>query len=317
MIQFWASLMNKPKILLSLTTKDNDYQQEQAAAAEQSAQRLGVDLQIIYADNDAITQSQQLLTVIQSSAQRPDAIVFEPVGGTALPQVARAAATAGIGWVILNRDVDYIEQLRRLYRVPMFVVTADHEEIGRIQGRQFEALLPKGGSVLYIQGPSENLAAKQRTAGMYETKPVNIQVKLMKAHWTEESAYKTISSWLRLSTSHETHIDVVAAQDDSMAAGARKAFQDNMTGVARDRWLGLPFLGCDGLPNTGQAWVRSGLLAATVVSPPNTNQAIEMLVPALRGTSEPKERSLTPPYSFPAIPDLTAAAQKKARAHKA
>lgn len=307
--------MNKLKVLLSLTTKNNDYQQEQATAAEQTAKRLGIDLEIIYADNDAITQSQQLLTVIQS-ATRPNGIVFEPVGGTALPQVARAAAAAGVGWVVLNRDVDYAIQLRTTYRVPVFVVTADHEEIGRIQGRQFGALLPKGGSVLYIQGPSESLAAKQRTAGMYETKPADVQVKLMKAQWTEESAYKTISSWLRLSTAHETHIDVVAAHDDSMAAGARKAFQENTTGAARERWLSLPFLGCDGLPKTGQAWVRSGMLAGTVVSPPNANQAIEMLLPALRGTSEPKERSLTPPYSFPTIQELAASTQKKAKAQR-
>lgn len=306
--------MKKLKLLLSLTTKDNDYQQEQATAAEDSARRLGVDLQIIYADNDSITQSQQLLTAIQSPTLRPDAIIFEPVGGTALPQVARAAATAGTAWAVLNRDVDYIPELRKISRAAFLVVTADHDEIGRIQGRQFAALLPKGGSVLYIQGPSESLPAKQRTAGMYETKPVEVQVKLMKAQWTEESAYRAISSWLRLSTSHDTRIDVVAAQDDSMAAGARKAFHDHTTGAARDRWLSLPFLGCDGLPKTGQAWVRTGLLAATVVSPPNANQAIDMLVSTLRGGAEPRDRSLTPPYSFPPIETL-AAQRGKARAH--
>jgi ribose transport system substrate-binding protein len=125
--------MKKPSVLVSLTTKDNDYQQEQAADAEQTARRLGVDLQIAFADNDAITQSQQLLKVIQNtSGQRPDAIVFEPAGGTALPQVARAAVSAGIGWVVVNRDVEYISDLRRGVRLPIFCVTSDHEEIGRI-----------------------------------------------------------------------------------------------------------------------------------------------------------------------------------------
>ena len=172
-----------------------------------------MDAHIIYADNDAITQSQQLLKVIQSrSDAHPDAIIFEPVGGTALPQVARAAAGAGIGWVILNRDVEYIQELRRAHRVPIFGVTSDHEEIGRIQGRQFGALLPKGGSVLYIQGPSESLAAKQRTTGMYETKPADVQVKIMKGQWTEDSSYRAVSSWLRLSTSQQAHIDLIAAQ---------------------------------------------------------------------------------------------------------
>ena len=306
--------MNKPSILVSLTTKDNDYQQEQAADAERAARRLGVDVQILFADNDAITQSQQLLKVIQNtSGSRPDVIVFEPAGGTALPQVARAAVTAGMGWVVVNRDVEYVSELRRSYRVPIFSVTSDHEEVGRIQGQQFAALLPNGGTVLYIQGPAESLAAKQRSAGMYETKPVNIQLKVMKAQWTEESSYKTVSSWLRLSTSHESHIDVVGAQDDSMAAGARKAFQDHTTGAARDRWLSLPYTGCDGLPKTGQAWVRSGLLAATVVIPPNTGQAIDMSVQALRSGVMPPERSTTAVSSFPSLEALAAAQKERNR----
>ena len=306
--------MKKLNFLISLTTKDNDYQQEQAAAAQEAARRLALDIQIMYAENDAITQSQQLLQVIQSSSgPRPDAIVFEPVGGTALPQVARAAATAGIGWAVLNRDVEYIAEFRKLYPVPLFVLTSDHEEIGRIQGQQLGALLPQGGSVLYVQGPAESLAAKQRTAGMYETKPVNISVKLMKAQWTEESSYKAISSWLRLTTSQESHIDVVAAQDDSMAIGARKALQDHISGAARERWLSLPFTGCDGVPKTGQAWVRSGLLAATVVIPPNTGQAMEMLANALRNSARPPERSITKAHSFPSIDDLRAARRERSR----
>jgi ribose transport system substrate-binding protein len=306
--------MKKMSVLVSLTTKDNDYQQEQAAAAEQAARRLGLDLQIVFADNDAITQSQQLLKVIQAtSGVRPDAIVFEPAGGTALPQVARAAAAAGIGWVVVNRDVEYVSDLRRSYRVPIFTLTSDHEEVGRIQGQQFGALLPSGGSVLYIQGPTESLAAKQRSAGMYETKPVNIQLKIMKAQWTEESAYKTVSSWLRLSTSHETRIDVIGAQDDSMAVGARKAFQDHTTGAARDRWLSLPYTGCDGLPKTGQAWVRSGLLAATVVIPPNTGEAIDMIVQSMRTGVTPPERSTTAVSSFPALETLSSTQREKNR----
>src|SRR5260221_10690523 len=126
--------MNKLRILVSLTTNDNDYQIEQAQSAEQAARKLGVELQIVYADNDAITQSTQILKAIQADEnQRPNAIVFEPVGGTALPQVARAAATAGIGWAVLNRDANYILELRRSSSAPVFGVTSDHLEIARIQ----------------------------------------------------------------------------------------------------------------------------------------------------------------------------------------
>lgn len=296
--------VKKLNLLVSLPTNDNDYQIEQANSAKDVARRLNVDVQIIQADNDAITQSQQLLKVIQSSGPRPDAIIFEPAGGTGLPQVGAAAAAAGIGWVVLNREVDYIPELRRNGKAPVFSITSNHEEIGRIQGRQFAALLPQGGFVLCIQGPSGSSAAQQRTTGMYETKPANVQVRMLKGKWTEISSYQAVSSWLRLCTSREMHIDLVAGQDDSMALGARKAFQEQTSITERDRWLSLPYTGCDGLPQTGQAWVRSGLLAATVVNPANTGMAVDMYVHALNTGVQPPELTFTQPESFPPLEAL-------------
>lgn len=297
--------MKKLRFLVSLTNDDNDYQIEQANATEEAARRLGVTTQIIYAGNDAITQSTQLLQAIQASPQeRPDAIIFEPVGSTALPQVARAAINAGIGWAVLNREATYISELRLMKKAPIFTISADHVEIGRIQGRQFAALLPKGGSILYIQGPSENSAAKDRTIGMMETKSDKIQVTALKGQWTEESSQKAVRSWLKLTTSQKAMIDLIGAQDDSMAIGARKAFQELSSESDRERWLKLPYTGCDGLPKTGQAWVRSGLLAATVYSPPNTGLAIEMLVQNMQQGKELPERALVAPSSIPSLKEL-------------
>jgi ABC-type sugar transport system substrate-binding protein len=298
--------MKKLKFVVSLTTDDNDYQIEQSESAEQAARKMGVDVQIIHAQNDAINQSTQVLKAIQAPKElRPDAIIFEPVGGTALPQVAKAAASAGIGWVILNRDANYIEELRKTSTAPLFSISSDHVEIGRIQGRQMAALLRGGGSVLYIQGPSENSAAKDRTAGMQETKPASVQVTMLKAQWTQESAQKSVRSWLKLTTSQRAAIDLISAQDDSMAMGARDAFKELTNEDERERWLKLPFTGCDGLPKTGQAWVRSGLLAATVFVPPNAGQAIEMLVEAIQNKKMPPERVVTAAVSIPALDALT------------
>lgn len=297
--------MRKLKFLVSLTTNDNDYQIEQASAAEQAARKSGVDVQIIYANNDAINQSTQILKAVQvPEDERPDAIIFEPVGGTALPQVARAAVSAGIAWVVLNREANYIQDLRLGNKVPVCGVSSDHIEIGRIQGRQCAALLPTGGSVLYIQGPSENSAAKERTLGMQEVKPANIHLTMLRGQWTEESAQRAVRSWLKLTTSQKAHMDLVVAQDDAMAIGARKAFQELPSEIERERWLNLPFLGCDGLPKTGQAWVRSGILAATIFIPPNTDQAIELLVDFFRNSKMPAERALTVAVSVPPIDQL-------------
>lgn len=293
------------QLLLSLTTDDNEYQREQLAAAEKAARGHGATIRSIFAGNDVFEQSQQILEIIQSSRRwRPHAIIVEPVSGTGLPRVAEAAIDAGIGWVVLNCDVDYIAELRSRAKAPAFAITSDHLEIGRIQGRQFAALLPRGGSLLYIQGPAASGAAKQRTAGMEETKSANIQVRALRGQWTEESASQAIASWLRLTTARESHPNLISAQDDSMAMGARKAFEKLFSGAEQAKWLGLPFTGVDGLPAEGQMWVRKGLLAATVVVPANAGTAVEMLVQVLQHKKAVLERTLTVPKSLPAIEQL-------------
>src|SRR5262249_26425373 len=119
-------MSKKLRLLVSLITKSNDFQLQQAAAAEAAAQELGVDLEIVYADGDTITKSTQILKNIQvPAALQPAGIIVEPVGGTGLPQVAKAASAAGIGWGLLNLEADYIRELRLAQKSPIFVVTSD------------------------------------------------------------------------------------------------------------------------------------------------------------------------------------------------
>jgi len=305
--------MKKFKLLVSLHTRDNDFQIAQAQSAEDTARRLGMEAEIVFADNDAVNQSTQILKAIQASADlRPNAIVVEPVSGTALPQVARAACAAGIGWVVLNRTPEYLSQLRSGASAPVFVVGSNHREIGRIQGRQFAALLPQGGSILYIEGPAQSSSAQKRTAGMLETKPKNIQVVSLKGKWTEKSAERAVLSWLALATSQNALIDVVGAQDDSMAMGARKAFQ-KISSEDKARWSRLPFTGCDGLPATGQKWVREGWLAATIYIPPLAGTAIEILAKAMRDGAQPPAQTLTQSFSFPPLEGLVRRQAQAAR----
>jgi ribose transport system substrate-binding protein len=298
--------MKKLNFVVSLSTNTNDFQVEMAIAAQAAAERLGVGVQVMYAENDPIAQSQQLLTVVQSPAgSRPDGILFHPFGGTALPQVARAAVAAGIGVVVLNWHADYITELRASSLVPIFIYSSNHREIGHIQAQQFEALLPQGGTVLYIQGPSTSFGARERTVGMSEKKPENIQAKMLKAaSWTEEAGYKAVTSWLRLSTAQSERIDLIAAQNDVIAIGAKKAFGEVLRDSDRERWMHLPFTGVDGLPKTGQTWVRKNSLTATIVVPPNTGLAIEALANAIQTGLRLPECMLTEPKSFPSVGEL-------------
>src|SRR5579859_332205 len=294
--------MRKPRILVSFRTEQNCYQKLNATVAEELGLRLGVAVHVLYANNDAITQSEQLLHAIQSSSAdaRPDGILCHPVG-TTLMRVARQAAAAGIGWALLNREDDYIEGLRRSYQVPMFSVAVDQAEIGRIQGQQIEALLPQGGLVLCLLGPTGNPVGEQRLKWMQSAKPANVQVRTLTGDWSEQGGHNAVTRWLQLRTSHETPVALIAGQNDDMAMGARRAFEEQTNGSQGSRWTSLPYIGCDYCPGAGQEWVRRGLLTASIISPPVAGVALEMMVRAVQNKSQGPKRTIVDPSSHPSI----------------
>jgi ABC-type sugar transport system substrate-binding protein len=287
----------KPRIITSLLTKDQEFQVLQAADAERAAARAGFDLEIIYARNNAPLQVEQLYRFIHApAATRPVAIVVQAVSGDGLARVAHDAVAAGIGWVLLNRDPDYIDALRAMHaKLPISVVTIDQLAVGRIQGKQFRSLLPKGGDVLYVRGPSDSSAAIQRLQGMQETiAGANITVQTVSAEWTEVSGERAVQSWLRLSSSQAQKIDVVGAQNDAMAIGARKAIV-----ASRPEWERIPFTGCDGLVDGGQRLVNERKLAGTIVLQPATGPAIDLVAAHLQNTKPAPRRIVLPARSYP------------------
>ena len=203
--------MNNLNVVVALITSDNDYQAEQAASATEAAARLGLRIQVVYADNDAVNQTQQLIKIIQNTTLRTDAIIVEPVG-TEMIQVAKAAVAAGIGWGLLNRESEHISELRRGRRAPVFAVTTDQIEVGSIQARQFAALVEQG-NILYIEGPSGGGVSSLRTKGMLSAKPAGLALKVLKGDWTERSGHHAIKSWLSLSTSRKLDIRLVGVPE--------------------------------------------------------------------------------------------------------
>jgi ribose transport system substrate-binding protein len=295
-------MTNPLKVLLALITRENDYQREQASVAEATARRFGIDLQVVYADNDAIAQTKQILTAVNAPApERPQAIIVEPVG-TGMLGVAAAAVGNGIGWIVLNREAEYLMPLRQKSTVPVGSIECDNAEVGRIQGRQFAALLPSGGTVLYIEGPGTD-ASKQRRAGLDETLPAGITIRSGRGQWTEESAIRVITQWLPREGSRPPEFGVIGCQNDAMAMGARKAVEA-LTGAQREQWLRIPFTGVDGVSSGGRRWVQQGLLTATVVIPALTGVALEMLAKAISAGAQIPPRTLTAVTSYPPIDQL-------------
>jgi ABC-type sugar transport system substrate-binding protein len=288
----------------SLLSKEQEFQVMQAADAQATGARAGFDIEVIYADQNAIQQIHQLFKFIHIPAEeRPLAIVVETVVGEGLERVARNAARAGISWVLLNRGITYLDALRKEYpRLAIATVSGDQLAMGRIQGRQFRALLPKGGNVLYITGPGDTSAAKDRLQGAREViEGSGIQLRIVEGDWTEAGATKAITNALRLKTADTLKPDLVGAQNDNMAVGARKALL-----AIRPDWARVPFTGCDGLPEGGQRLVKMKELSATVIAPSNAGPAIELLARWLKTKEQPPAQVVLTPTSFPPEADLIA-----------
>jgi len=291
-----------PKVVVALLSEEQEFQVMQAAAARETAARVGLEIEVLFAQNNAVLQIQQLFRFVHApEGERPAAIITETVTGEGLERVARNAARSGVGWVLLNRNVAYLGELRRERPdLPLSLVSVDQLEVGRIQARQIRALLPNGGSALYVQGPPDTSAAQDRLRGLEEgIEGARIEVKVLNGDWTEASGERAVSGWLRLRSSEGFRASLVAGQNDAMAMGARKAIL-----AQRKSWKGeLLTTGCDGLPEGGQRLVKAGELTATVVTPTTAGPAVELVARALQGQAAAPQIIL-PPKSYPAEEEL-------------
>jgi ribose transport system substrate-binding protein len=296
-----------PKIVVALLTDQQDFQIQQAEDARTAAAHEGMDIEVVFADGNAVVQIHQLFGHINlPKEKRPTAIVVESVAADGLQSVARSAAQAGIGWVLLSSHAAYLDTLQKDF--PALLIssaTADDEEIGRIQARQYRALLPKGGSVLYIEGPvgaTSQLRRRTMEEGLRGSK-VRIG-KTLRSDWTEAGAKHVVSSWLQLKLDPGLRPDLVGAQNDTMAFGTREALLAN-----RREWATVPMTGCDGLPNGGLELVKRGVLAATVVKPTTAGAGVALVARALRGGTRPAPVLLSP-LSYPSFENLAAQSKR-------
>jgi ABC-type sugar transport system substrate-binding protein len=288
-------------VLVGLLSEHQEFQRMQAEDARSTGARRNLDVEVVFAENNAVLQIQQLYRGIhRPPEERAAAIVVETVVGEGLERVARAAVKAGVGWILVNRRVGYIADLRRQRPdLPICGVGTDQEAVGRLQARQVLALVPGGrGLVLYVQGPSDTSAAAERLAGLTAgLSGTGVEVRLLVGDWTEESGRRAVERWLSLKTSEGLRPEVIACQNDSMAAGARQA----IIAAARRELAGVRLTGCDGLVEGGRRLVDQGVLAATVVTPSNTGPALELVARSLAHGDHPDMELLLQPTSYPEL----------------
>jgi ribose transport system substrate-binding protein len=287
------------RLVVCLTSAEQEYQALQGEDARAAGARLAAEVDVLFAEDNAVMQIQQLFHHVHApEAERPAALLLHTRVPDGLERVARNAARAGIGWLLLNRGAPYLEPLRREHpALALAAITTDHAEIGRIQARQLEKLRPGRRHVLYVQGPPDAPAARLRLEGFEEgSRASGHELRVLNGEWTDSSAEKAVAAWLRLRTAELFAPDAVVCQNDNMARGTRRALER-----LRPEWARVPFLGCDGLPQSGRRDVDEGRLAATVSIPSCAGPAVELALRWKRDGVVPPAETVLAPSAYPAL----------------
>src|SRR5574341_238740 len=102
------------RIVVALTTVEQEYQALQGDDAREAGARLGVGIEVLFSEDNAVRQIQQLFASVHApEGERPEALLVHTRVPDGLERVARNAAQAGIAWVLLNRTAPYVDALRR------------------------------------------------------------------------------------------------------------------------------------------------------------------------------------------------------------
>lgn len=289
---------------LFLRSTDNDYQQRLKEVGMREAKRQGLELLIESAQNDPLRQADQVRAAINNSpATKLLGILVSVVRDDVMPDLARESAKAGIDFALLNEGA-YIDELRAEQPSwPVYVVTADQTEIGRIHGRQVRALVGDAGHILCVTGPMTTMMAQQRLAGLKETLGEGFTVTELNADWTSERARMVVERWANQLPKDAQLPAMFVAHNDEMALGVRQAMRDFSS--RRDVPLDNLFItGCDGSQTFGQRLVREGRIKCTVIMPPASGAAIEIIVKHRTRNELPAVRMVQPVTSFPALTAL-------------
>jgi len=263
-------------VALFLDHAGNQYQRLMLSAARTHA--VGRDVRLLepqYAEGSTATQMSQMLACTKG-VDHPDAALLLVAGEASQLPACRHVLKAGLSLVFLNRLPPYLDELRDTFREALIAgVAPDQREIGRIQAAETERLAPQADYVLLVVGAGPS--AVERGDGFRQRLGTRVTVHELEGQWTEQGAETALSDWYRLGADRERAVSAIVCQNDLMARGARRA----AAAEAERRGTGTvvpPVIGCDGLPDEGQRMVEDGELSATVVMPPTTPAAIDLLI---------------------------------------
>ncbi|MFE5083026.1 ABC transporter permease/substrate-binding protein [Streptomyces mirabilis] len=236
------------KVGLSLSTLNNPFFVQIEAGAKAEAKKLGVDLTVTDAQNDASQQANQLQNFTSSGL---GSIIVNPVDSDAAGPAVRSANKAGIPVVGVDRGVNKADTAA--------LVASDNIAGGKLGAKAMAEKLGGKGKIVILQGLAGTSASRERGAGFAEGLKAYPGIEVVARQPADFDRTKGLDVMTNLLQAHPD-IQGVFAENDEMALGAVKA-------LGSKAGTSVSVIGFDGEPD-GLKAVKDGTMYASVAQQP-------------------------------------------------
>jgi ribose transport system substrate-binding protein len=214
-------------------------------------------------------------------SQGVDFIIISPKEtAQSLTDAVAQAYSKGVPVIVLDRKV-----LGDQYTT---FIGADNFKIGRAAGEFIRKALGGKGQIVELKGNMSSTPGQLRHKGFLAAIVEDLksrQIRIVHSadiDWKEDRARSEMESALAANPS----IDLVYGHNDPAAHGAYVAARQ--AGRAEQ----IKFVGIDALPQEGVAYVKEGVLDATVQYPTGGDRAIQVIIDMIAGRQVPKHITL-------------------------
>jgi len=244
-----SSTTSKPKLGLSLSTLNNPFFVQIRSGAQAEAKKLGLDLTVTDAQNDASQQANQLQNFTSSNF---GAIIVNPVDSDAASNSVKAADKAKIPVIAVDRGVNKaaVDTL----------VASDNIAGGELAAKTIAEKLGGTGKIVILQGQAGTSAARERAEGFAKGLKAYPGIQVLAQQPADFDRTKGLDVMSNLLQAHPDVQGVIAANDE-MALGAIKA-------LGSKAGKSVSVVGFDGTPD-GLTAVKQGTLYASVAQQPS------------------------------------------------
>ncbi|MCX4762292.1 substrate-binding domain-containing protein [Streptomyces sp. NBC_01275] len=238
-----------PKVGLALSTLNNPFFVQIQSGAKAEAKKLGVDLTVTDAQNDASQQANQLQNFTSSGY---DSIIVNPVDSDAASNSVNAADKAKIPVIAVDRGVNKatVDAL----------VASDNVAGGELAAKTVAEKLGGTGKIVILQGQAGTSAARERAEGFAKGLKAYPGIQVLAQQPADFDRTKGLDVMSNLLQAHPDVQGVIAANDE-MALGAIKA-------LGSKAGKSVQVVGFDGTPD-GLTAVKDGTLYASVAQQPS------------------------------------------------